>query len=99
MQGVGKDDDGILVLGATNIPWDLDPAVRRRFQKKIYIGLPDVEARKVMLKLNLGNTAHSLAEEDFEELANRTEGYYLFNILVLLVLIFTLLLKTLFTNH
>ena len=35
MQGVGKDDEGILVLGATNIPWDLDPAVRRRFQKKI----------------------------------------------------------------
>lgn len=38
MQGVGKDDKGILVLGATNIPWGLDPAVRRRFQKKnIYI--------------------------------------------------------------
>ena len=34
MQGVGNDDDGILVLGATNIPWGLDPAVRRRFQKK-----------------------------------------------------------------
>ena len=33
MQGVGKDDTGILVLGATNIPWDLDPAVRRRFQE------------------------------------------------------------------
>ena len=38
MQGVGKDDKGILVLGATNIPWGLDPAVRRRFQKKnLYI--------------------------------------------------------------
>ena len=38
MQGVGNDDEGILVLGATNIPWGLDPAVRRRFQKKnIYI--------------------------------------------------------------
>jgi vacuolar protein-sorting-associated protein 4 len=38
MQGVGKDDKGILVLGATNIPWGLDPAVRRRFQKKyIYL--------------------------------------------------------------
>jgi vacuolar protein-sorting-associated protein 4 len=38
MQGVGNDDEGILVLGATNIPWALDPAVRRRFQKKnLYI--------------------------------------------------------------
>ena len=35
MQGVGKDDRRILVLGATNIPWGLGPAVRRRFQKKI----------------------------------------------------------------
>ena len=56
MQGVGKDDKGILVLGATNIPWGLDPAVRRRFQKKIYISLPESKARKLMLKLNLGDT-------------------------------------------
>ena len=77
MQGVGKDDDGILVLGATNIPWDLDPAVRRRFQRKIYISLPDVEARKHMLKLNLGSTTHILGDEDFEELSQRTEGYFI----------------------
>jgi vacuolar protein-sorting-associated protein 4 len=74
MQGVGKDDDGILVLGATNIPWDLDPAVRRRFQKKIYICLPEHEARKVMFKLNLGNTPSTLTDEDFEVLASKTEG-------------------------
>jgi vacuolar protein-sorting-associated protein 4 len=74
MQGVGKDDDGILVLGATNIPWDLDPAVRRRFQKKIYISLPDEPARTHMLKLNLGDTPNSLTDDDIKELAAMTEG-------------------------
>ncbi len=45
MQGVGHDDTGVLVLGATNLPWALDPAIRRRFQRRIYISLPEFEAR------------------------------------------------------
>lgn len=75
MQGVGKDDDGILVLGATNIPWDLDPAVRRRFQKRIYIPLPDEAARYAMFKLNLKDTPNSLSDDDIKDLAALTEGY------------------------
>ena len=75
MQGVGKDDKGILVLGATNIPWGLDPAVRRRFQKKIYISLPEANARKLMLKLNLGDTYNDLTDEQFTILGNLTKGY------------------------
>ena len=75
MQGVGKDDKGILVLGATNIPWGLDPAVRRRFQKKIYISLPESNARKLMVKLNLGDTYNDLTEEQFKILGDLTEGY------------------------
>lgn len=75
MQGVGTDDEGILVLGATNIPWDLDPAVRRRFQKKIYISLPEEEARVVMFKLNLGDTPNKITEDEIKEMASLTEGY------------------------
>mmetsp|Transcript_34249 Transcript_34249/g.33484 ORF Transcript_34249/g.33484 Transcript_34249/m.33484 type:complete len:154 (+) Transcript_34249:467-928(+) len=47
MQGVGNDMDGVLVLGATNVPWELDGAIRRRFEKRIYIPLPDEMARSV----------------------------------------------------
>uniref|UniRef100_A0A6M2DH51 vesicle-fusing ATPase n=1 Tax=Xenopsylla cheopis TaxID=163159 RepID=A0A6M2DH51_XENCH len=75
MQGVGNDNDGILVLGATNIPWVLDSAIRRRFEKRIFIPLPEEPARLVMFKIHLGNTSHQLTEKDLKVLANKTEGY------------------------
>lgn len=75
MQGVGSDNDGILVLGATNIPWVLDSAIRRRFEKRIFIPLPEEPARLVMFKIHLGNTPHTLSEEDLRVLAKKTEGY------------------------
>lgn len=47
MQGIdGQENQGLLILGATNLPWSLDPAVRRRFEKKIYIPLPDEKTRE-----------------------------------------------------
>lgn len=75
MQGVGHDDTGILVLGATNIPWSLDIAIKRRFEKRIYIPLPDVEARKRMFELNVGDTPCGLGQKDWRDLAVMTEGY------------------------
>ncbi|XP_011359361.1 vacuolar protein sorting-associated protein 4B isoform X1 [Pteropus vampyrus] len=75
MQGVGVDNDGILVLGATNIPWVLDSAIRRRFEKRIYIPLPEAHARAAMFKLHLGATQNSLTETDFRELGKKTDGY------------------------
>jgi vacuolar protein-sorting-associated protein 4 len=75
MQGVGKDDGNVLVLGATNCPWDLDPAIRRRFERRIYIPLPEVDARQKMFELNIGDTPHTLNRRDIRSLAERSDGY------------------------
>ena len=69
MDGVGHDDSGVLVLGATNTPWSLDIAMRRRFERRVYIALPDESARKNLFKVHLGKTPHNLTEDDFERLA------------------------------
>lgn len=75
MQGVGNNDQKVLVLAATNTPYALDQAIRRRFDKRIYIPLPDLKARQHMFKVHLGDTPSDLSEGDFEELARRTEGF------------------------
>lgn len=75
MQGVGKQDTGILVLGATNTPWDLDSAIRRRFEKRVYIPLPEARARQTLFKHSIGSTPHSLSDEDMQRLADRTDGF------------------------
>ncbi|KAK4593218.1 hypothetical protein RGQ29_017381 [Quercus rubra] len=75
MQGVGSDDQKVLVLAATNTPYALDQAIRRRFDKRIYIPLPDLKARQHMFKVHLGDTPHNLTESDFEHLAHKTEGF------------------------
>ncbi len=75
MQGVGVDNDGILVLGATNIPWGLDAAIRRRFEKRIYIPLPEEAARRRMFEIHIGDTPTELHAKDWQSLASKTEGY------------------------
>ncbi|KAK1381929.1 MIT domain-containing protein [Heracleum sosnowskyi] len=73
--GVGSHDEKVLVLAATNTPYALDQAIRRRFDKRIYIPLPDLKARQHMFKVHLGDTPHNLTERDFEQLARKTEGF------------------------
>mmetsp|Transcript_23822 Transcript_23822/g.35180 ORF Transcript_23822/g.35180 Transcript_23822/m.35180 type:complete len:446 (+) Transcript_23822:97-1434(+) len=74
MDGVGKNSEKVLILGATNVPWELDAAIRRRFEKRVYIPLPEAEPRSYMFKIHLGDTPNDLNEEHFEKLGALTKG-------------------------
>lgn len=68
-------EDRILLIGATNRPHELDEAARRRFRKKLYIPLPDFEARSSIIKNLLKKQNHGLSPQDIEEICRRTDGY------------------------
>jgi SpoVK/Ycf46/Vps4 family AAA+-type ATPase len=53
LNGLRSDDQRILVIGATNAPWQLDPALRRpgRFDQAIFVPPPDEAARVEIMRL------------------------------------------------
>ncbi|XP_024972624.1 katanin p60 ATPase-containing subunit A1-like [Cynara cardunculus var. scolymus] len=78
VNNTGTNEDGsrkiVMVLAATNFPWDIDEALRRRLEKRIYIPLPNFESRKELIKINL-KTVEVAADVDISDVARRTEGY------------------------
>ncbi|VDN03612.1 unnamed protein product [Thelazia callipaeda] len=74
MDGCSPDISRVLVLAATNFPWDLDEALRRRLEKRIYIPLPDKTNRHQLLRLSLAEVSIS-DEVDLEAVADLLDGY------------------------
>eukprot|EP00761_Pharyngomonas_kirbyi_P009549 gb/GECH01009565.1/.p1 GENE.gb/GECH01009565.1/~~gb/GECH01009565.1/.p1 ORF type:complete len:516 (+),score=156.51 gb/GECH01009565.1/:1-1548(+) len=76
LQNVTDDpDNNVVVLAATNRPWDLDPALRRRFDKRIYIPLPEAEDRLNILRVHLGKEESTrFPLRDLERLTYSEEG-------------------------
>ncbi|KAJ6677224.1 AAA ATPASE putative [Salix viminalis] len=68
-----KPGERILVLAATNRPFDLDEAIIRRFERRIMVGLPSIESRERILKTLMSK--EKTEGLDFKELATMTEGY------------------------
>ncbi|KAJ6889625.1 AAA family ATPase [Populus alba x Populus x berolinensis] len=75
MDSATSTNDGVYVLGATNAPWDVDPALRRpgRFDRMIFVGLPDAEARTGILRSHLKD--RPVAGIDLKSIAKRTDGF------------------------
>jgi AAA+ superfamily predicted ATPase len=74
LDGVETSNEGIFVIGATNQPWDVDPALRRpgRFDRTMLLLPPDADARAAILRSNLRD--RPLGPVDFDELARTTDG-------------------------
>jgi SpoVK/Ycf46/Vps4 family AAA+-type ATPase len=75
MEGIDTSTDQILVLGATNMPWDVDNALKRpgRFDRMVFVAPPDAEARQQLFNLKLAD--RYIHHIDCEELAKRTEFF------------------------
>ncbi|CCD68481.1 Fidgetin-like protein 1 [Caenorhabditis elegans] len=68
-------DERLLVLGATNRPQELDEAARRRFQKRLYIALPEPESRTQIVQNLLVGTRHDITNHNLERIRELTDGY------------------------
>lgn len=75
MDGAGGDSNkSVMVLAATNHPWDLDEALRRRLEKRVYIPLPDEEGRRQLLDLCL-RSVRVQEGLDLAKVAKKLKGY------------------------
>jgi AAA+ superfamily predicted ATPase len=74
LDGAGGQSEGVLVIGATNAPWDVDPAFRRpgRFGEVLFVPPPDLRARVEILKLKLAGKPVA-PDVDVAEIARATE--------------------------
>jgi SpoVK/Ycf46/Vps4 family AAA+-type ATPase len=75
LDGIDSSNEGVLVIGATNTPWNLDPAFRRpgRFDRIVFVPPPDEASRESILRLKLTNKPTGTI--DFRTIAKRAEHY------------------------
>ncbi|XP_011498638.1 PREDICTED: katanin p60 ATPase-containing subunit A-like 1 [Ceratosolen solmsi marchali] len=78
MDGISSNNEDptkiVMVLAATNFPWDIDEALRRRLEKRIYIPLPNHAGREALLKINLREVKVDKSV-NLSEIAEKLEGY------------------------
>jgi SpoVK/Ycf46/Vps4 family AAA+-type ATPase len=78
------DASRVLVLAATNMPWDIDEAARRRFVRRQYIPLPEHHVREQQIRRLLSHQHHEMSDADIQVLVQVTEGmlFHVYRILL-----------------
>ncbi len=74
VEGFGTGEELLVTVGATNTPWDIDAAMRRRFERRVYITLPTKNAREKMFQIHTRGVPLD-SNVNFIELSNYTAGY------------------------
>ncbi|MFX0122187.1 MAG: AAA family ATPase [Candidatus Hodarchaeota archaeon] len=74
VEGFGTGEELLVTVGATNTPWDIDAAMRRRFERRVYVTLPTTDAREKMFQIHTRGVRLA-SDVSFEELAKYTAGY------------------------
>lgn len=74
MDEIGNSDDKVFVVATTNMPWELDIAALKRFERRILLPMPDLKVREDIFKLRIGGH-EKLTDSDYKSLAQLTDGY------------------------
>ena len=74
MDQIRRIPERVSVFATTNMPWELDIAALKRFERRILVPMPDHKTRNEILRSHVGQM-HSLTAKDFEYLSTKTEGY------------------------
>jgi transitional endoplasmic reticulum ATPase len=98
LDGINASNEGVLILGATNTPWNLDPAFRRpgRFDRIVFVPPPDETTRESILQLKLKNKPTNII--DYFQVARKTENYSGADIDALIDIAIELKLESSFTD-
>lgn len=70
-----SSEEAVTIMGATNRPFDLDDAARRRMPKRIYVPLPEHATRYNLLTNLLKNENHCLRDSDVQRICHQLDGY------------------------
>ena len=74
LDGFSTDDSFVMTVAATNVPWELDQAILSRFEKRVFIGLPDPETRRKIIGIHTTGKGYKV-DSTMDNIVEQTDGF------------------------